>query len=86
MRGAPEGAAAYSAAIDKPPALEPTMTNRTLPSTPSSPSLGVRPRVLPLLGAFVTTLALLAGIDGLALQAEAGAPAQLSQTLSSPRA
>jgi hypothetical protein len=48
-----------------------------------APSLTLRPRVLPLLGAFVTTLALLAGIDGLALQAEAAAPAQMSQTSAS---
>ncbi len=54
--------------------------------TPLPPSLPIRPRVLPLLGAFVTTLALLAGIDGLALNAEASAPAQLSQTPAAPRA
>lgn len=68
------------------------MTNRTNSITPpltSKPELTVRPRMLPLLGAVVTTLALLAGIDGLALHAEAGAPAQMSQsspTSSSPRA
>lgn len=71
------------------------MTNRTNSITPlltPKPALTVRPRMLPLLGAFVTTLTLLAGIDGLALHAEAGAPAQMSQssqssqTSSSPRA